>query len=123
MTQETATSQKARRRADVDLVGRYYEDQLAALLERVREGFRSYDTGELNAFDLDDLVHRYKGATRELWKFCGSVTASRAGLIPVGASRKVFTTRLRAVEEPPPQGSARAPAHTVWCAISTGAER
>lgn len=46
MTQETATSQKARRRADLDLVGRYYEGQLAALLERVGEGFRRYDAGE-----------------------------------------------------------------------------
>jgi hypothetical protein len=81
MTQETATSQKARRRADLDLVGRYYEGQLAALLERVPEGFRRYDAGELSAFDLDDLVHRYKRATRELWKFCGSVTGSRAGFI------------------------------------------
>jgi len=26
-------------------------------------------------------IHRYKRATRELWKFCGSVTGSRAGLI------------------------------------------
>lgn len=81
MTQDIATSSKAGRRADLALVGSYYEARLAELLERVRQGFARYDAGELNAFDLDDLIHRYKRATRELWKFCGSVTGSRAGLI------------------------------------------
>lgn len=81
MTQDTATSSKARRRADLALVCSYYEARLAELLERVREGFARYDAGELNAFDLDDLIHRYKRATRELWKLCGDVTGSRAGLI------------------------------------------
>ena len=81
MIEETAASSKARRRADLALVGTYYEARLAELLERVREGFAGYDAGELDAFDLDDLIHRYKRATRELWKFCGSVTGSQAGFI------------------------------------------
>jgi hypothetical protein len=79
--QDTAPTAKARRRADLALVGSYYEARLAELLERVREGFARYDAGELNAFDLDDLIHRYKRATRELWKFCGDVTGSGAGFI------------------------------------------
>lgn len=81
MTQDTAASSKARRRADLARVGNYYEARLAELLERIREGFARFDAGELSAFDLDDLIHRYKRAARELWKFCGSVTGSRAGLI------------------------------------------
>jgi hypothetical protein len=81
MTQDIASSSKARRRADSALVGGYYEARLAELLERVREAFARYDAGELNAFDLDDEIHRYKRGTRELWKFCGSVTGSRAGFI------------------------------------------
>ena len=28
------------------------------------------DAGELDAFELDELIHRYKRSTRELWKFC-----------------------------------------------------
>jgi hypothetical protein len=79
--QDTAPTAKARRRADLALVGSYYEARLAELLERVREGFARYDAGELNAFDLDDLIHRYKRATRELWKFCGHVTGSGAGFV------------------------------------------
>lgn len=73
--------EKARRRADIALVGAYYEARLADLLERVRDAFADYDAGELDAFDLDDLIHRYKRATRELWKSCGSVTGSSAHFV------------------------------------------
>jgi hypothetical protein len=51
-------------------VGEYHERELTALLEHVREGFARLDAGELDAFELDELIHRYKRATRELWKFC-----------------------------------------------------
>lgn len=73
--------EKAQRRADIVLVGAYYEARLADLLERVRDGFADYDAGALDAIDLDDLIHRYKRATRELWKFCGSVTGSSAHFV------------------------------------------
>lgn len=78
MIQDSALRSKAQRRADRALVGTYYEARLAELLERVREGFGRYDAGELDAFELDDLIHRYRRATRELWKFCGTVTGSSA---------------------------------------------
>jgi hypothetical protein len=76
VNQEPTASSKARRRADRALVGTYYEARLVDLLERVRDGFVNYDAGELDAFELDDLIHRYKRATRELWKFCGNLTGS-----------------------------------------------
>jgi hypothetical protein len=63
-------SEKAKRRAARELVGTYHERELARLLERVREGFAQLDAGEIDAFDLDELIHRYKRSTRELWKFC-----------------------------------------------------
>ena len=78
---EGATSSKAQRRADVALVVSYHEARLAELLEDVREGFGRYDAGELDAFELDELIHRYKRATRELWKFCGDISGRRAGFI------------------------------------------
>ena len=46
------------------------DGELTALLEHVREGFARLDAGELDAFELDELIHRYKRSTRELWKFC-----------------------------------------------------
>lgn len=76
VNEESAASTKARRSADAALVGTYYEAGLAELLERVRDGFARYDAGELDAFELDYLIHRYKRATRELWKLCGNVTGS-----------------------------------------------
>ena len=81
MSSDPTRPSKAERQADVALVVTYHEARLAELLERVREGFDRYDSGELDAFELDELIHRYKRATRELWKFCGDVTGSRAGSI------------------------------------------
>jgi hypothetical protein len=74
---EEATGRKAQRRADVALVVGYHEARLAELLERVRAGFERYNAGELNAFELDDLIPRYKRAARELWKFCGDLSGAR----------------------------------------------
>lgn len=56
----------------------------------MREGLAQYDAGELDAFELDDLIHRYKRATRELWKFCGSVT---------GSSTHFVTRSIEALQE------------------------
>ncbi len=78
MSADPAKPSKAERQADVALVVSYHEARLADLLEQVRDGFERYDAGELDAFDLDELIHRYKRATRELWKFCGTVTGSGA---------------------------------------------
>jgi hypothetical protein len=63
-------SEKAKRRAARELVGSYHERELARLLERVREGFVRLDAGEIDVFDLDELIDRYKHSARELWKFC-----------------------------------------------------
>ncbi|MDQ3880899.1 MAG: hypothetical protein M3295_07500 [Chloroflexota bacterium] len=63
-------TEKAKRRAARELVGDYHERELTRLLERMREGFAQLDAGEVDAFDLDELVHRYKRSARELWKFC-----------------------------------------------------
>ncbi len=76
-------SEKAQRRAARKTIAAYHEEQLGLLLERVREGFVRLDAGEIDVFDLDELIHRYKQAARELWKFCNlsggaPVTALRA---------------------------------------------
>lgn len=61
---------KAERREARARVAAYHEAELAGLVERLREGFRRYDAGELDVFELDEIVHHYKKATQELWKFC-----------------------------------------------------
>src|SRR5580700_4642317 len=69
---EAVIGERARRRAARELIGAYHDEQLRGLLEHVREGFDRLDRGEIDAFELDDLIHRYKRSARELWKFCGS---------------------------------------------------
>ena len=67
-----ASGDKAERRAARALIAAYHQQELRALLEHVREGFAHLDSGDIDEFDLDDLIHRYKQAASELWKFCGS---------------------------------------------------
>ena len=80
--------EKATRRAAAERLGNYHERELRQLLERVRDGFAQLDAGEIDAFELDELIHRYKRSARELWKFC---TLSR----PEGAARAIEDARER----------------------------
>lgn len=63
--------EKAKRRAAREVIGAYHRQQLRVLLEHVREGFARLDAGEVDEFELDELVHRYKRAAADLWNFCG----------------------------------------------------
>ena len=63
---------KAARQAARELIAAYHQAELRALLERVRTGFDQLDAGTIDEFELDDLIHHYKRAANELWKFCGS---------------------------------------------------
>ena len=67
-----AMGSKAQRRAARDRVGAYHEGQLAQLVERVAVAVDRYRGGELDAYDVDDAIHQYHRAARELWKFCWS---------------------------------------------------
>jgi hypothetical protein len=64
--------ERARRREARVLIAAYHEEQLGLLLERVRDGFVRLDAGEIDVFELDELIHHYKRSAVELWKFCGS---------------------------------------------------
>jgi hypothetical protein len=67
-----SSTDKAERRAARELIGAYHQEQLRGLLEHVRAGFVRLDAGEIDEFDLDDLIHHYKRSATELSKFCGS---------------------------------------------------
>jgi hypothetical protein len=54
------------------LIAAYHQSELRTLLEHVRAGFTQLDAGEIDEFNLDDLIHQYKRSAAELWKFCGS---------------------------------------------------
>lgn len=63
-------SSKAERRAARATVAAYHETEVSKLIERLRAGLARYDAGEIDAFELDDLVHHYKRASQKLWSFC-----------------------------------------------------
>ena len=69
---ESGPAEKAKRRAARELIAAYHQEQLRTLLEHVRNGFARFDSAEIDEFQLDDLIHRYKRAASDLWKFCGS---------------------------------------------------
>ena len=60
------------------MIGEYHEEQLRLLLEHVRDGFDKLDRGELDPFELDELIHRYKrSAQTGARKVRCSITAPR----------------------------------------------
>lgn len=67
---------KAARRAAAEFLTSYHQAELRALLDHVRRGFVRLDAGEIDEFDLDELIHRYKRAAAKLWTFCNA-TGSR----------------------------------------------
>jgi hypothetical protein len=42
------------------------------LLDHVCNGFAKMDAGEIDPFELDDLIHQCKRSVQKLWSFCGS---------------------------------------------------
>ncbi len=72
---------KASRQAARELIATYHQAELRKLLEHVRTGFDQLDAGTIDEFELDDLIHHYKRAANELWKFCGSSGGRRARLV------------------------------------------
>jgi hypothetical protein len=67
---------KASRRSGVAFVATYHQEKLTGLLDHVREGLAAYEAGEIDAFQVDAIIHQYTKAARELWKFC-DVSGSR----------------------------------------------
>lgn len=54
----------------VDVVVTYQEQCLRELLTHVADAVDRYRAGDLDAFAVDEIIHRYHRAAGELWKFC-----------------------------------------------------
>ena len=92
--ESSRAAEKAERRAARELVAAYHQEELRVLLEHVRGGFARLDAGEIDEFELDELIHRYKRAAAHLWSFCGS-----SGGQWLQAAKVI--TRIRNHSEPP----------------------
>lgn len=63
-------SSKAERRAARQEVAAYHEAELGRLVGHVEEAVRRHRAGELDAFEVDEVIFQYSRAAKELWKFC-----------------------------------------------------
>jgi hypothetical protein len=63
---------KAERRAASKGVSAYHKAQLADLIEYITAAVDRYRAGEIDAYAVDETIHHYHQAARELWKFCWS---------------------------------------------------
>jgi len=61
---------KAERRAARETVAAYHEARLGELVEHVAEAVDRRRAGELDAFEVDAVIHQYHRAARRLWTFC-----------------------------------------------------
>ncbi|WP_372663112.1 hypothetical protein [Amycolatopsis kentuckyensis] len=61
---------KDERRAAREAVAAYHEARLAELVARVAEAVDHHRAGELDAFEVDEVIHQYHRAARKLWTFC-----------------------------------------------------
>jgi len=59
-------------RANAKRVAAYHEARLAELIEHITAALDRYRTGEIDAYAIDETIHHYHRAARELWKFCWS---------------------------------------------------
>ena len=63
---------KGQRRADRALVAAYHEARLGELIECVAAEVDRFRAGEVDAYTVDEVLHHYHLAAKELWKFCWS---------------------------------------------------
>ena len=68
-------SSKADRRAAGEAVAKYHEARLAQLVQRVGDAVDRFRAGDLDAFEVDQVVFQYSRAAKELWKFCNLADA------------------------------------------------
>jgi hypothetical protein len=53
------------------VVAGYHEARLNELVAHVAAAGDRHRAGELDAFEVDEVIHHYKQAARRLWTFCG----------------------------------------------------
>jgi hypothetical protein len=79
------------RRVAQKKVGAFHEACLADLAEHVCAGIDRYRAGELDAFEIEQVLRQYNRAAKELWKFCTLTDVEfAASLVDDGAPRDFF---------------------------------
>ena len=76
-----AVGSKADRRAAREAVAGYHEARLGELIGYVAVVIDGYRAGEVDAYTVDETIHHYHRAARELWKFCWSCGGTHIAVI------------------------------------------
>jgi hypothetical protein len=63
-------SRKSERQQAREAVAGYHEARLAELVTHVADAIDRFRDGELDPFDVDQVMFQYSRAAKELWKFC-----------------------------------------------------
>jgi hypothetical protein len=63
-------SGKSERRVARSVVAEFHQAELGDLVARVGEAVDRYRAGELDAFEVDQVLFQYSRAAKELWKYC-----------------------------------------------------
>ncbi|GGK83746.1 hypothetical protein [Ornithinimicrobium pekingense] len=63
-------SSKAEQRAAREAVAAYHEAELSKLVERVGEAIDGLRSGQMDAFEVDQVLFQYSRAAKQLWKYC-----------------------------------------------------
>ena len=63
---------KAERHAARNAVAGYHQERLGELIDHVAIAIDRYRGGEIDAYTVDETIHHYHRAARELWIFCWS---------------------------------------------------
>jgi hypothetical protein len=65
-------SSKTEHQAARQRVADYHEQCVSGLIDHVAKAIDRYRAGEIDAHAVDEAIHQYHRAARELWKFCWS---------------------------------------------------
>jgi hypothetical protein len=74
-------SDKSQRRVARAVVEEYHGAQLEELVAHVGETVDRHRAGELDAFDVDQVLFQCSRAAKELWKFCNYLQVETAAAI------------------------------------------
>jgi hypothetical protein len=88
---------KDERRAARERVSDYYETELAELVEHVEKAIAGYREGKIDVHEVDETIHRYSKAARELWKFCW-VRGSGSHVVSVAATLERFAAEADEID-------------------------
>lgn len=61
---------KSERQVAREAVAAFHEAQLARLVEHVGSAVDRFRSGQMDAFDVDQVLFQYARSAKELWKFC-----------------------------------------------------